>query len=652
MEPSAVPETAPEGAFSGKFSGTRRSFIRGVAAAGASTMLASAYARGGGSLFTATADAAERTRFSDFTAIAPSSADAFEVPPGYRADVIIGYGDQFADDKGNVFTYGYNNDFLAFFPLDRRGREGLLFVNHEYTAPFFLHGYKPEGAGNPNFEGKSRAEIDQERATIGNAIVHVRRDREGVWRVVSPSKYNRRIYAGDVPGQPATHYSLFAVTGPLRGDPRIGTEIWGTVGNCSGGTTPWGTAISCEENFDGYGLPLPSNFDFVNGWADPTNDGFPGYPDYNPGRGYRADGPDNRKYGWVCEHDPYDPSVQPRKHTALGRFRHENTAFRHVPRKPFVLYMGDDANNEAVYKFISTREFKRGRRSHNMRILEEGTLYVARWEPEGRRRFAASGDAQPSNAQSGTGIWEVVPVEGLSDTRGYLTGKYGNRAALDSVNGLHYATNRPEDVEVGPDGSVYITFTNNSTAGVLDAHGAVRRLVEDGNDPTALKFTWADYAAGGPVEKGGEGFTSPDNLVFDSRGNLWVVTDISTGSLNSGNYAFHANNAVFMVPTKGPNAGVAFRFANMPIEAEGTGPYFSPDEKTLFINVQHPGEQSGVMTSQAVFGDPTTYTSYWPNGNKTTGQNPSEPIPSTVAVTRIADGRDDDSDSDSDSDSD
>ena len=194
MEPTAVPETAPEGAFSGKFTGTRRSFIRGVAAAGASTALASTLA-GPGGMFTATARAARPTRFSDFTAIAPSSADAFQVPPGYRADVIIGYGDRFADNRGNVFTYGYNNDFLAFFPLDRRGREGVLFINHEYTSPFFLHGYKPEGAGNPNFEGKSRAEIDLERSTIGNALLHVRQDRNGRWRVVSPSKYNRRIYA-------------------------------------------------------------------------------------------------------------------------------------------------------------------------------------------------------------------------------------------------------------------------------------------------------------------------------------------------------------------------------------------------------------------------------------------------------------------------
>jgi secreted PhoX family phosphatase len=379
------------------------------------------------------------------------------------------------------------------------------------------------------------------------------------------------------------------------------------------------------------------------GWADPTNDGFPGYPDYYPGPGYRNGAPDFRKYGWICEHDPYDPTFQPRKHTALGRFRHENTAFRHVPGKKFVIYMGDDQNNEAVYKFVSDREFVPGDRAHNLGILEAGTLYVARWEPGGKRRFTTLGDVQPTTPDAGTGTWEAIPVTGLSDTRGYLTSQYGARDVAGTENDLHYATNRPEDVEVGPTGELFIAFTNNTGNTARDAHGAIRRVREHNNDPTALEFTWADYAVGGPQGGGGLGFSSPDNLHFDSRENLWVFTDISTGSLRNSttpapHYDYHANNAAFMVPTQGPNAGVAFRFANMPIQAEGTGPYFTPDESTLFIDVQHPGEQAGIPdgpNNPAVFGNPSTYPSYWPRGNKSDGQNPSEPLPSTVAVTRV-----------------
>ena len=637
-EQSALPASQPEGAFSGRLSGTRRNFIRGVAAAGASTAIASSLGKAGRfDLFGATAEAAEATHFSQFNAIAASSADAFEVPAGFRADVLIRYGDKFADDKGNVFTYGYNCDYLAFFPLGDGSTEGVLFINHEYTNPFYLHGYKANDSG-----GKSRAEIDLERSTIGNSILHIRRDAEGIWRPVSPSKYNKRIYAGLVPGQPATEYSVFDVTGPLAGDPKIGSTIEGSLGNCSGGTTPWGTAISCEENFDGYGLPLPSRFSFVMGWADETNDGFEGYQQYHPGVGYRAETaeePGFQKYGWVCEHDPYDPSFVPRKHTALGRFRHENTAFRHVPGKKFVIYMGDDGSNDCVYKFVSDREFIPGDRAHNLRILEAGTLYVARWEPEGRRRFTTSGDVEPITPESGTGRWVEIPVEGLRDTRNYLEPSSSNRRSTTTDYGLHYATNRPEDLEVGPNGEVYIALTNNSN--VNDAHGSVRKLVEEENDPTASSFVWTDYAAGGPQSAGGRGFSSPDNLHFDSQQNLWVVTDISTGSMNNEDdqeYLYHRNNAAFMVPTKGPNAGVAFRFANMPLEAEGTGPYFTPDESTLFINVQHPGEQAGEQGSPAVFGEPATYNSYWPRGNKTTGQNPSEPLPSTVVITKVQPG--------------
>jgi secreted PhoX family phosphatase len=586
---------------------TRRDFIRGIAAAGASTAGAVAMERSGLHLFAEQALAGgRRNRFSDFTAIAASSDDAFQVPPGFRADVLISWGDIFRDGNRRSLRYGFNNDFLAYFPL-RGSREGLLFVNHEYPDPFFLHGYKPDASP------KTPAQVQEEQDSVGNSILHIRRRRNGRWKVVSPSGYNRRIY-GDRP--------ILEFTGPLTGAAGIGTSANGSVGNCSGGITPWGTALSCEENFDGYGTNVTLNLEFGYGWHQ-----FGGQPE-----DAEYEFTNFKKYGWVCEHDPYDPDYVGRKHTALGRFRHENTAFRHEPGKPFVLYMGDDKANEGVYKFVSDRSFRPRRGADNRAILESGQLYIARWEPEGRRRFATAGDTTPLNPTEGTGTWEEVPEEALDDTATKLRALFG-AAEYD----MHFATNRPEDVEVAEDGTVFIALTNNSS--VRDSHGSVRRLREARNDPEALEFRWRDYAAGGPTgssDPGAEGFSSPDNLVFDKAGNLWVVTDISTRSLNQANeYAYHKNNAMFMVPTSGPNRGIGFRFANGPVQCEITGPYFTPDEETFFVNVQHPGEVTGISaTAAGIFGQETTYTSWWPEGNRVAGDTPATPKPSTVAISR------------------
>ncbi|WP_051471239.1 PhoX family protein [Patulibacter minatonensis] len=595
---------------------TRRGFVRGVAIAGASTMAAAALdATGATSLMGDSAVAAgPPTPFSDFRAIAASSADRFEVPEGYRADIVISWDDEFANTDGTTYRYGFNNDFLAFLPIDGKPEEALLFVNHEYPGPFFQHGHTTAAT-------KTAGDIALEKASVGNSIVHVRRDADGLWQVVSPSPYNRRI-SGDSPA--------CDVTGPLRGAAaaalpdgtlvRVGqsadrpNQIDGSIANCSGGTTPWGTTLSCEENYQDYG-PVPAPGGFTYGW----------------GGTYLQT--THANYGWVVEHDPYDPSSTPRKHTALGRFRHENTAFRHVAGKRFVLYMGDDKANEGVYKFVSSRKFVAGRREENLKILTEGQLYVAKWSPEGRRRFKNADGSGLLTATSGTGEWVLVAESELVDTAAHLRKRFG------TDYDKYFATNRPEDVEVDVDGTVYVSFTNNSS--VNDQHGAVRKLREQNNDPTAATFTWEDYAEGGQTGRddvGEQGFSSCDNLVFDDSNNLWVVTDISSSSLKGSSsqkayYAYHGNNAVFMIPRSGPNAGIAYRFANMPIEAEGTGPYFSTDGSTLFVNVQHPGEETG--PANATYGQPATYTSWWPDGSKGGGTAPALPRPSTVAITRV-----------------
>ena len=285
------------------------------------------------------------------------------------------------------------------------------------------------------------------------------------------------------------------------------------------------------------------------------------------------------------------------------------------------MYMGDDRANDGVYKFVSDRAYHPRDRSQQLKILESGTLYIAKFSPEGRRRFANTDGTGLLTQPFGTGEWVEVLESELIDTSTLVKARVGT-ADWDT----HFATNRPEDVEVDPKtGDVYVALTNNSS--VRDVHGSVRRIQETGNDPEASTFTWEDYANGGQTgrsDPGEQGFSCVDNLVFDKRNDLWIVTDISTSSLNvSAPLQYHANNAMFYVPTdEDPEDRIAFRFANMPVEAEGTGPYFTPDEDTLFVNVQHPGELAN-LNATSVFGQPATYTSYWPDGNKT----PNEPQP-------------------------
>jgi secreted PhoX family phosphatase len=190
---------------------------------------------------------------------------------------------------------------------------------------------------------------------------------------------------------------------------------------------------------------------------------------------------------------------------------------------------------------------------------------------------------------------------------------------------------RPEDVEVHPhDGSVFIAFTAGATAPnnlFPNYQGEIWRIVEEGGG-TGTRFTWMRWKAGGPNDpaQAGRVFAAPDNLSFDRAGNMWVVTDISSGRLNTDpRYRVFMNNGMFFIPTSGPDAGIARQFASAPCEAELTGPSWTPDEETLFLSVQHPGELHGIRT--ATMAAPRG--SNWPSG-----RIGAPPLPAVVAIAR------------------
>ena len=590
---------------------TRRRLVQGIAAAGAATWAANSLT---GRAVAAVDDHIRRNDFAHFRAIAPSAADALEVPEGYAVDVVIKWGDEF----GNGLRFGYNCDYTGWYSLPRKDDEGLLWVNHEYVTPFFTSDWTR--AMDPTWDprGRHKALMEQEMKEVGGSIVHLRRGRNGRWDVVEDSRYNRRFY-GDGPPIP--------YDGPVAGTSLAPSErsVLGTLANCSGARTPWGTVLSCEENYQSYGLKR--NMPFALGWIkdDGSTPEEVNYYIGEPGTNV-----DNQRvtdrwpfYGYVTEVDPYTGRAV--KHTALGRIHHENVGMRVARDGRVVCYTGDDAPaaDGMFFKFVSRERYRRGMsRADAMRLLGDGQLYVAQWFPE----------ANNPAVDTGTGVWHPLNMsdpEALAFTTAWVERNVVRRAG---GNLRQFRVPRAEDCEVLPNGPQRVLISLTSARGrPADpaAYGVVRLLKEATENPDAREFGWVDLLEGGRET----GFANPDNLAFSSERELWVVTDVSGSSLNvpGRNFEWHANNAMFYVPLRGPNAKTAFRFANAPVEAELTGPTFLPSQKTLFLCVQHPGEETPNKGGRP--GDPMTYTSWWPEGNRTarTG-TPAKPKPSVVAI--------------------
>ena len=487
----------------------------------------------------------------NFKPIDPTDKDDLVLPRGYKYDVVAAFGDVI-NKKGD--TFGFNNDFTLYFPIDGDKR-GLLWVNHEYSSDLFVHGARPAN-------GKySAAQIQKMLYNQGGSIIEVYRDKEGAWKLDTDSKYARRI----------TGLTPFQLSGPAKGSKAVGgaTNVQGTFANCSGGMTLWGTVLSAEENFESTSKDAGLN---------------------------------DTHYGWIVEIDPFDPNFKPRKHTALGRFNHENAAVGLTNDNRVVVYMGDDKKDACVYKFISKNKYVKSRGKANADLLEEGTLYAA---------------------NMGSGKWVPLTIENVQKAvkgDADLLKKFQTQA--DVAVHCHEAallvggtpTDRPEDVEISPfDNTVFIAHTNNDKHG--NFHGHITRFIEEGDDLGALTFDFEIFAAGGKQS----GFSAPDNLTFDSLGNLWTVTDMSSSKLNTGIYTHFANNGMFVIPTIGKNTGEAFQFASAPVEAELTGPSFTPNETTLFLSIQHPGEETE---------DLNNLTSKWPHRKGDT-----MPRPGVVAIT-------------------
>lgn len=613
---------------------SRRQLLKGTAALCALGLLPAAVRANTGT-------EAEASRLP-FDSIAPSRADQISIAAGYEAQPFLAWGTPitgrypaFKEDASNsaqdqAEQTGMHHDGMHFFPIDaqsdagKRSDHGLLVINHEYIDPPLLH---PNGPTLSNGQRTSAEEVRKEINAHGVSVVEIQRDGRGRWSVL-PSQRNRRITAAT----PAR------IEGPARGHELMktryspsGTTSRGTLNNCANGHTPWGTYLTCEENWAGYfacqdeelskglrryGIQRSSRY----GWDTIAGDEFQRFDLSAKGENALTDYRNEaHTFGWVVEIDPFNPDSVPIKRTALGRFAHEGVIFAPTaPGQQLVCYSGDDTINEYIYKYVSRDQYRP--RQDSSRLLDEGTLYVARFNADGSGDWLPLDieDAQFQKACAAAGVRFADQGEVLIHTR----------LAADIVGATKM--DRPEWGAIHPDtGEVYFSLTNNNGRQTSDQanprspnpYGHIIRWREDRPDFTGTGFRWDIYLLAGPEGEGrvqNQALTmmnqlaSPDGLWFDRGGRLWIQTDMSGKQLESGPFG---NNQMLV---SDPSTGETRRFLVAPIGAEVTGITATPDFRTLFINIQHPGEGSTA----------TQFTSHWPEGGQ------QRPRSATLVISR------------------
>lgn len=563
------------------------------------------------------------------------------VAEGHEIQVVIRWGDpiladapefdpvaQSADRQARQF--GYNNDYLDFFPLPkgtRSAERGLLVVNHEYTNPGLM--FAGLGSGRAALARVTPEQMAIERAAMGLSVVELRRD-AGRWRYVKESPLNRRI----------TAETPMRLSGPAAGHARLRTQadptgmrVLGTLNNCAGGNTPWGTVLTAEENFNLY----------FGGEAAETGPQAAAYRRYGirkepiyPWRRAEArfdldkEPNEPNRFGWIVEFDPHDPDSVPVKRTALGRFKHEGCHHAVSADGRVVIYMGDDERFDYVYKFVTARPWNPADPAANRDLLDEGTLFVAKFAADGTLRWLPLVHGEgPLTEANGFASQAEVLIE--------------VRRAADLLGAT--PMDRPEDVEPNPaTGRVYVMLTNNDrrTAEQVDAanprarnvHGHVLEIIPPGAgtprvDHAAAEARWGVFlVAGKPGMDPGaqyhratsdQGWLScPDNCAFDSKGRIWIATD---GAPSAAGVA----DGLYAADTMGRGRALTRLFYQAPTGAEVCGPCFTPDETTIFLAIQHPAEDAG-----SSFEQPSTR---WPDF-----RDNLPPRPSVIAIVRKGGG--------------
>lgn len=634
--------TSPSLATLGQRRVARRDFLKGM---GKAALLASASSA---VLSLAACDDAPQARpdaIFGFEEVPRGIDETHHVAADHDAQVLVRWGDPVLKDapafdvnrqtpSAQLAQFGYNNDFIGFVPLPEGSQasdRGLLCVHHEYTNDDLMHAGLPDGAAPAQIAAFfTRNVVEVSMAAHGGSIIEVARDADGKWRVVQDSRYNRRL----TPLSTAMTFS-----GPAAGHERLQTNedptglmVMGTFNNCAGGITPWGTWLMSEENI---------NFYFMGENADPREAanhermGVPGRRSYPWGYYHKRfdisqEPREPNRYGWVVEVDPFDPASTPVKHTALGRFKHEGCENAPTKDGRIAVYMGDDQAFEYLYKFVSAAKLSDDR-AKNMTLLNEGTLYVARFEEDG----------------SGKWMPLIYGENGLDETNGFTSQAdvvIEARRAADLLGAT--PLDRPEDVTPNEaTGHVYVALTNSKEREETNAvnpratnlWGQIVELTPEGGDHGADTFSWtllvkcgdplfpAIGAEWNPETTRDQWFACPDNMAVDPTGRLWVATDQGSGWKTATGFA----DGLYALATQGDKRGIARRIFRAPVGAEVCGPCFTPDGTTLFLAVQHPGADGTKnykgFERASTFADPATR---WPDFDEG-----MPPRPSILAIT-------------------
>ena len=555
--------------------------------------------------------------------------DTVVVPEGYTATVLYPWGEPikkgvaaFKQDASNTaaeqaLQAGMHHDGMHFFPLPKgstNSNYGLLVMNHEYIDTTLLH---KDGGFRDNPEAYSKEKSNKEIAAHGASVIEIKKE-ANAWSINKDTNYARRI----------TTATPMEFTGAAAGcellkttyDPS-GMKAFGTNNNCANGFTPWGTYLICEENFQLIFGGLDDDTEISDSLRKLhkrygiRSKGYYGWEQHHDRFDVKKEPHEPNHFGWIVEFDPFNPNSTPKKHTSMGRFRHENCAHMIGDNNNIAFYSGDDSRYEYIYKFIPSNAYKPNDQQANRNLLESGSLYVAKFNDDGSGEWIALEHGRNGLTKEND---FADQAEVLVKTR--LAAKHVQATPMD----------RPEWIAVNSETKrIYCTLTNNTkreeTTAVCprdhNEHGHIISWQEQNNDPASMFFNWDIFLlAGDPSSEeenlkgniNGDIFSSPDGLFIDPRGAVWIQSDVSGYAQNTKKYKNFGNNQLLVAD---PKSKEVRRFLTGPVGSEITGTTMAPDMKTLFVNIQHPGDVPGAWKGKVkkTVENPKAASS-WPDG--------------------------------------